>query len=70
MCEALSADDNKQQKAPLDRIVAMLAKLGPRGDAVREEVDQYRVSPFDTDTDELANDTQADELFYLFLQRD
>ena len=70
MCEALSADDNKQQKAPLDRIVAMLTTLEPRGDAVREEVDQYRVSQFDTDTDELANDTQADELFYLFLQRD
>ena len=51
VCEALSADDNKQQKAPHDRLVAMLTTLGPRGDAVREELGEYRVSQFDTDPD-------------------
>jgi hypothetical protein len=57
VCEALSADDNNQQKALLDRIVAMLTKLGQRGCAVREELGQYRPSQFDTDTDA---DTDAD----------
>ena len=75
MCEALSADDNTQQKALLDRSGAMLTKLGQRGYAVRKELREYRVSQFDTDTDadtdadQLANDTQADKLFYLVLRR-
>ena len=51
MCEALSAEDNNQQKALLDRIAAMLTKLGQRGDALRKELGEYRVSQFDTDTD-------------------
>ena len=51
MCEALSADDNDQQKAPLDRIAVMLTKLRLRGDAVREALGEYRISLFDTDTD-------------------
>ena len=51
VCEALSADDNRKQKALRDRLVAMLTKLGQRGYAVREEFGEYRVSPFDTDTD-------------------
>jgi len=50
-CEALFADDNRKQKALLDRLVAMLTKLGQRGYAVREELGEYRVSQFDTDTD-------------------
>ena len=45
----------------------MLTKLGQRGYAVREELGEYRVSQFDTDTDSLANDTQADTLFNLIL---
>ena len=69
VCEALSADDNNQQKARLDRIVATLTKLGQRGYAIHEGLGDYRVSQFDTDTDSLANDTQADKLFKLFLQR-
>jgi hypothetical protein len=40
-----------QQKALLDRIVAMLTKFGQRGCAVREELCEYRGSQFDTDTD-------------------
>jgi len=51
VCEALSADDNDQQKAPLDRIAVMLTKLRQRGDAVREALGEYRISQFDTDTD-------------------
>jgi hypothetical protein len=51
VCEALSVDDNHQQKALLDRSVAMLTKLGQRGYAVREELGGYRVSQFDADTD-------------------
>ncbi len=47
MFEALSADDNNQQKALLDRFVAMLTKLGQRGYAVREELGEYRASQFD-----------------------
>ena len=31
VCEAMSADDNRKQKARLDRLVAMLTKLGQRG---------------------------------------
>ena len=57
MCEALSADDNRKQKARLDRLVAMLTQLGQRGYAVREELGEYRVSQFDTDTN---TDTDAD----------
>ena len=61
MCEALCADDNNQQKAPRDRIAAMLTKLGQRGYAVREELGESGVGQFDTDTDTdtdlLANDT-------------
>ena len=51
VCEALSADDNNQQKALLDRFVAKLAKLGQRGDAIREALGEYGVGQFDTDTD-------------------
>jgi len=57
VCEALSADDNNQQKALLDCLVAMLTKLGKRGYAVRKELGEYRVSPFDTDAD---TDTDTD----------
>jgi hypothetical protein len=50
VCDAMSADDNRKQKALLDLIVAMLTKLGQRGYAVRAELGEYRVSQFDTDT--------------------
>ena len=51
MCAAMSADDSRQQKALLDRSLPMLAKLGRRRDAIREELGEYRVGQFDTDTD-------------------
>jgi hypothetical protein len=40
----------------------MLARPGQRGYAVREELREYRLSKFDTDTDTdyVANDSQAD----------
>ncbi len=47
----MSAGDNNQQKALLDRLLAMLTKRGQRGYALREELGEYRVSQFDTDTD-------------------
>jgi hypothetical protein len=59
VCEALSADDNTQQKARLDRRVAMLTKLGQRGYAVREELGEYRLGQLDTDSDADA-DTDTD----------
>jgi hypothetical protein len=49
VCDALSADDNSKQQALLDRRVALLTKLGPRGDAVSEELGESRVGQFDTD---------------------
>ena len=51
MCDALSADDNSKQKALLDRRVAMLTKLGQRGDAVSKELGGYRVGQLETDDD-------------------
>jgi len=53
----MSADDNGKQKARLDRRVAELAKLGQRGDAIREALGDDGVGQFDTDTD---TDTNTD----------
>lgn len=70
-CAALSADDCKQQKVLLGRILDLLTQLAPRGRAVREESGAYRGRPFDTDadTDSMVDDAQADKLFSLSLQR-
>ena len=51
VCEALGAEENARRKTTLDRIVAMLTKLGQRGYTIHEETDEYRVSRNDTDTD-------------------
>jgi four helix bundle protein len=37
VCGALTAEDNEKAKAMLDRIVAMLTRLGQRGYTVRED---------------------------------
>jgi len=50
VCGALSAEDNASRKAMLDRIVAMLTRLGQRGYAVQENATQYPLKN-DTDTD-------------------
>jgi len=51
VCGALSPRDNTDAKRLLDRIVAMLTKLGNRGYAVRENAVEYRTGFDDTDTD-------------------
>ena len=42
VCGAISAEESEKAKALLDRIVAMLTKLGQRGYAVRDELGEYR----------------------------
>ena len=51
MCGALCPRDNADAKRLLDRIVAMLTKLGNRGYSIREESGEYRTDADDTDTD-------------------
>lgn len=52
VCGALSPEENESRKALLDRIVAMLTKLGRRGYAVHEEISEYSsVEKTDPDTD-------------------
>jgi four helix bundle protein len=41
VCKALSSEDNIRQKNILDRIVAMLTKLGQRGYVVNEDITKY-----------------------------
>ena len=50
VCGALSTEENANHKALLDRIVAMLTKLGQRGYTVHEEQVRYTVGT-DTDAD-------------------
>ena len=51
VCDAISADDNRKQKALPDRRVAELAKLGQLSYAIREALGEDGVGQFDTDTD-------------------
>jgi four helix bundle protein len=51
VCGALAAEENARRKTILDRIVAMLTKLGQRGYTIHEEADKYVVSRKDTDSD-------------------
>ena len=55
VCGALSSAENVNSKKLLDRIVAMLTKLGQRGYSIREEPDTYdregAESDRDTDSD-------------------
>jgi four helix bundle protein len=44
VCGALPAEENARCKVTLDRIVAMLTKLGQRGYTIQEESGEYRVS--------------------------
>ena len=63
VCGALSAEENAIRKALLDRIVAMLTKLGQRGYAVHENQVQYTVgvdSDTDSDPDAAGNQEQTD----------
>lgn len=47
MCGALSPEENMGAKRLLDRIVAMLTKLGRRGYSVQEEVAEYGADEID-----------------------
>src|SRR5262245_13680761 len=58
VCGALSADENAKAKAVLDRIAAMLTKLGRRGYVVREASAGY-AGGIDTDTDDTDTDTET-----------
>ena len=51
VCGAMTAEENEKAKALLDRIVAMLTKLGQRGYAVHEESAEYGANGIDPDTD-------------------
>jgi len=51
VCDGLSVEENAKAKAVLDRIVAMLTKLGRRGYTVGEEAADYAAVGIDTDTD-------------------
>lgn len=59
VCGALSSNENVKAKALLDRIVAMLTKLGKRGYGCHENVDNYLIAVNDTDTD-LETETHTD----------
>ncbi len=58
ICGALPPGDNATAKALLDRIVAMLTKLGQRGYVVNEKSAQYSVDLIDPDSD---TDSDPDE---------
>jgi hypothetical protein len=52
MCVAQPSNpDNAKAKALLDRIVAVLTKLGQRGYSVHETPSDYRTDRIDTDSD-------------------
>jgi four helix bundle protein len=51
VCGGLSAKENAEAKQVLDRIVAMLTKLGRRGYAVYEDAVGYELKEFDADPD-------------------
>ena len=48
---ALSPEDNAKAKILLDRIVAMLTKLGQRGYTINEDSAQYGMDLIDPDSD-------------------
>ncbi len=51
VCGALDPDESSKAKKQLDRIVAMLTKLGGRGYSVQEQISDYRANVVDTDTE-------------------
>ena len=51
VCGALSSSENVDAKKLLDRIVAMLTRLGRRGYSVREEGEKYFEDGVDGDSD-------------------
>lgn len=51
VCGAISSETNAEAKKLLDRIVAMLTKLGQRGYSVGEEPEAYGPGSVDPDSD-------------------
>ncbi len=51
VCGAMSAEENVKTKILLDRIVAMLTKLGQRGYSIQEDGTEYGQDGVDTDSD-------------------
>jgi four helix bundle protein len=51
VCGVLSPQENADAKKLLDRIVAMLTKLGQRGYSTREEAERYSMGGLDSDCD-------------------
>ena len=51
VCGCITPEENTEAKRLLDRIVAMLTRLGQRGYSVREEASEYVEEKIDTDTD-------------------
>ena len=51
VCGAMTVEENAETKALLDRIVAMLTKLGQRGYSVHEQAQPYGVDRIDPDSD-------------------
>jgi four helix bundle protein len=60
VCGALSPAENADAKKLLDRIVAMLTKLGQRGYTVRDAPSGYRTEKVESDSD---LDTDSDSAF-------
>jgi len=50
-CGVMSAEENTKAKVLLDRIVAMLTRLGQRGYTVNEQMVDYQTGSNETDTD-------------------
>ena len=59
--KALNKQESRERKLELDRIVAMLTRLGGRGYCVEEAPARYELSEIDTDSDsETDSDTDSD----------
>jgi len=55
ICGALSPEDNIAAKQLLNRIAAMLTRLGQRGYSVKEESAEYMAEGIDSDNDNESN---------------
>ena len=49
--KALNREESQERKIELDRIAAMLSRLGGRGYSVKENSISYRIAGFDPDSD-------------------
>ena len=61
VCGGLSTEENARTKAVLDRIVAMLTRLGRRGYAIREEPAEYGAAGIDSDTNSDSDSVEGTE---------